>query len=114
MSEQQKLIVESFPERDRGIFKEGENNPIVEEDPLEAVVKKMKIRKHEKAKAKKKKVTFGDQILREGEEEEEDEDDMQDSDEEDEDYDEEDEDEGEEEEEEEETKEGDRVETTVG
>ena len=105
MSETQKQIVETFPERDRGIFKEGESNPIVEEDPLEAAVKKMKIRKHEKARAKKKKVNFhGDQILREDDKEEEDEDDLlEDSDEDY--YDEEDDDE--EEDDEEETKQGD-------
>ena len=58
MSEQQKKIIESFPERDRGIFKEGDEN-VVEEDPLEAVVKKMKLKKREKEKQKeKKKVRF--------------------------------------------------------
>lgn len=37
------MIIDSFPEKDRGIFKEGDH--IVEEDPIEAVVKKNKIKK---------------------------------------------------------------------
>jgi hypothetical protein len=44
--------VESFPERDRGIYKPGEAPGVVEEDPLEAAVKKMKMRKHQKIKDK--------------------------------------------------------------
>ena len=51
MSEEQRKIIESFPEKDRGIFKEGEG--IIEEDPLEAVVKKMKIKKREKDRQRK-------------------------------------------------------------
>jgi hypothetical protein len=43
-------IVETFPERDRGIFKEGDT--VVEDDPLEAVVKKMKLKKKEKKKVR--------------------------------------------------------------
>jgi hypothetical protein len=44
--------VESFPERDRGIYKPGEAPGVVEEDPLEAAVKKMKMRKDQKIKDK--------------------------------------------------------------
>ena len=45
LTEEQKKIVESFPEKDRGIYKPGEKPDIVEEDPLEAAVKKIKLRK---------------------------------------------------------------------
>jgi hypothetical protein len=44
--------VESFPERDRGIYKPGEKPELVEEDPLEAAVKKMRIRKDQRMKDK--------------------------------------------------------------
>ena len=44
--------MESFPERDRGIYKPGEAPGVVEEDPLEAAVKKMKMRKDQKIKDK--------------------------------------------------------------
>jgi hypothetical protein len=61
LSEKQKAIVESFPERDRGLYSKESKIP-VEEDPLEAAVKKMRIRKDHKLKEKaekKKKVHFG-------------------------------------------------------
>ena len=51
LTEEQKKIVETFPERDRGIYKPGEAAN-VEADPLEAAVKKMKIRKEHKLKEK--------------------------------------------------------------
>jgi hypothetical protein len=41
--------VESFPENDRGLYKP---DKIVEEDPLEAIVKKIKIQKQSKTKQK--------------------------------------------------------------
>ncbi|CDW89648.1 UNKNOWN [Stylonychia lemnae] len=85
LTDQQKKIIETFPERDRGIFKEGENN-IVEEDPLEAVVKKMKLKKKEKYSQKQKKVKFeGDgnfAIKNEDEEDEDSEGELDDTDEE--------------------------------
>ena len=41
LTEEQKMIVESFPEKDRGIYKAGAASSItVEEDPLEAALKK--------------------------------------------------------------------------
>jgi hypothetical protein len=56
LSEIQKAIVESFPERDRGLFgKDGKANATIEEDPLEAAVKKMRIRKDHKIKEKAEK-----------------------------------------------------------
>jgi len=51
LTDEQKQIIESFPEKDRGIYKQGDQN-LVEEDPLEAAIKKIKIKK------KSKKVQF--------------------------------------------------------
>lgn len=47
LSEEQKKIVESFPEKDRGIYnpESSKEGNVVEADPLEAAVKKMQIRK---------------------------------------------------------------------
>ena len=65
MTEAQKNIIASFPAKDRGIYDANDKAAaVVEEDPLEAVVKKIKIRKHEKKvnaggdEAKAKKVRF--------------------------------------------------------
>ena len=49
-SGEQKKIVESFPSKDRGLYDEKESNNKanagqIEEDPLEAAVKKMQLRK---------------------------------------------------------------------
>lgn len=53
LNDQQKGIVKSFPERDRGIFgKDAKSTVPIEEDPLEAAVKKMRIRKDHKLKEK--------------------------------------------------------------
>ncbi len=43
LTEEQKRIVESFPEKDRGLYNQEEKQ--AEEDHLEAAVKKMQIRK---------------------------------------------------------------------
>jgi hypothetical protein len=50
LTEEQKKIVESFPSKDRGLYDEKESNNKanagqIEEDPLEAAVKKMQLRK---------------------------------------------------------------------
>ena len=54
LSEAQRKIIESFPERDRGLYnKEGSTkDPTIETDALEAAVKKMKIRKEQRRKEK--------------------------------------------------------------
>lgn len=67
MTEEQKAIVDSFPKQDRGIYNQNEKHEIVEEDPVEAVVKKLRIKKKQKKieKAKKEKndkaVRFADE-----------------------------------------------------
>jgi hypothetical protein len=78
LTEEQKKIVESFPTKDRGLYdpKESKNGPgMVEEDPLEAAVKKMQLRKEhrvqqkaikEKAKNSDRKVKFADEEEEEG------------------------------------------------
>jgi hypothetical protein len=50
LTEEQKRIVESFPEKDRGVYKQEEKQ--AEEDPLEAAVKKMQIRKEHRMQRK--------------------------------------------------------------
>lgn len=50
LTEAQKKIVETFPERDRGIYDASEKTSIIETDPLEAAVKKMKMRKEQRMK----------------------------------------------------------------
>ena len=67
LTEQQQQIVETFPERDRGLYKPGEN---VEADPLEAAVKKMKIRKEQRIKDKEEEAKHGKKKVRFGDEEE--------------------------------------------
>jgi len=59
MTEEQKRIINSFPEKDRGIFKEGEG--IVEQDPLEAAVKKLKIKNKEKAERRRVRLENGEE-----------------------------------------------------
>lgn len=44
MTEDKRKIIESFPEKDRGIYKGGDQD-LIEEDPLEAAIKRKKIKK---------------------------------------------------------------------
>ena len=60
LTEEQKKIVESFPSKDRGLYDEKESNNKanagqVEEDPLEAAVKKMQLRKEHRMQQKEQK-----------------------------------------------------------
>lgn len=59
LTEEQKRIVESFPEKDRGLYgkEDKEGQAAVEEDALEAAVKKMKIRKEHRIREKTQKDT---------------------------------------------------------
>ena len=54
LTDEQKRIIEYFPEKDRGIYNKDdkEGSKEVEVDPLEAAVKKMKIRKEQRMKEK--------------------------------------------------------------
>ena len=58
LSEEQRRIVETFPERDRGLYKEG--GAVVEEDPLEAAVKKIKLRKEQRMQDKREELATKD------------------------------------------------------
>ena len=55
LTEEQKKIIESFPKKDRGLYDASESKEEAEEDPLEAAVKKMQIRKQHRIQQKQMK-----------------------------------------------------------
>jgi hypothetical protein len=56
ITEEQKRIIETFPEKDRGVYNPNDKKQeVVEADPLEAAVKKMQLRKEQRLKEKAEK-----------------------------------------------------------